>query len=130
MRIPFEFVLDELAAVEPRTRRIFMATGVYVGEKIVFILNESEKYKQDHGVWIATGKEHHESLRKALPSMKNIDLLGKDTHWQNLPSSGPDFEREVARACALVVAGDPRIGRVPQRVKARKKRAARGRPQR
>ena len=38
-----------------------------------------------NGVWIATGKEHHASLKKVLPSMKSVYILsnGKnETGWQ------------------------------------------------
>jgi hypothetical protein len=53
--IPFEFVLDELADVEPSTRSMFGCTAVYVEEKIVFILRD--KKDRDDGVWIATTKD-------------------------------------------------------------------------
>jgi len=32
-----------------------------------------------------------------------------------LPADAPDFERAALRACALIVAGDARIGKVPKR---------------
>ena len=54
--IPFEFVLDELAGVEPWRRPMFGCTTVYVEEKVVFILRD--KKDRDDGVWIATTKEH------------------------------------------------------------------------
>jgi hypothetical protein len=41
-------------------------------------------------------------------------MLGKDvTGWQVLPADAPDFEEAALRACDLVLAGDPRIGKVP-----------------
>ena len=74
-------------------------------------------------MWLATTREHHESLRAQLPSMRSIGVLaeGGVTGWQNLPADGEDFEDEVLRACALVRAEDPRIGKIPKR------RAPRGR---
>ena len=119
--IPFEFVLDELAGVEPWTRPMFGCTAVYVEERIVFILRD--KKDRDDGVWIATTKEHHVSLRRELPNLRSIAVFGVgETGWQLLPVDAEDFEESVVLACALVRAGDPRIGKVP---KPRKKAAGR-----
>ncbi|MFZ0824196.1 MAG: hypothetical protein WAM87_11105, partial [Terriglobales bacterium] len=47
----------------------------------------------------------------------------KATGWQVLPADAPDFEEAALRACEFVLAGDPRIGKVPgaRRPKATKK---------
>ena len=112
--IPFEFVLDELAGVEPWTRPMFGCTAVYVEEKIVFILRD--KKDRGDGVWIATTKEHHISLRRELPNLRSITVFGVgESGWQVLPVDAEDFEESVLLACALVRAGDPRIGKVPKR---------------
>lgn len=96
---------------------MFGCTAVYVGERIVMILRERPLHIEDNGVWIATTAEHHASLRGELPSLRSILVLneGRITGWQNLPVDGPDFEEEVLRACALVRADDPRIGKIPKR---------------
>jgi hypothetical protein len=114
---PFAFVLDELDALEPYTKPMFGCTAVYVGERIVLILRERPSHLEDNGVWLATSREHHASLRAELPSMRSIGVLaaGGVTGWQNLPADGDDFEDEVLRACALVRAEDPRIGKIPKR---------------
>jgi hypothetical protein len=39
----------------------------------------------------------------------------KVTAWQLLPSDAQDFEEAALCACELVLAGDPRIGKVPAR---------------
>jgi hypothetical protein len=123
--VPYEFVLDELAPVEPYTRPMFGATAVYVGEKIVLILFEHAAHPGDSGVWLATSKEHHEALRGEFPAMRSIAALGSGTtNWQVLPATAPDFEDAVLRACGLVVAGDPRVGRVP--ASRSRKKSARG----
>jgi hypothetical protein len=122
----FAFVLDELDELEPYTKPMFGCTAVYVGERIVVILRERPGAPSDNGVWLATTPEHHESLRKELPSMRSIGVLGDGvTGWQNLPVDGEDFEDEVLRACALVRSGDPRIGKVPKRRTPKGKPAAR-----
>jgi hypothetical protein len=46
--------------------------------------------------------------------MRSIGVLGeKITGWQVLPADAPDFEESAQRACDLIAAGDPRIGKVP-----------------
>ncbi|HTV79588.1 MAG TPA: hypothetical protein VMF03_15135 [Steroidobacteraceae bacterium] len=48
--------------------------------------------------------------------MRSIQLFGTAvTHWQVIPADAPDFERTALAACALIVAGDARLGRVPRR---------------
>jgi hypothetical protein len=124
--VPHEFVLDAIASLSPRTHPMFGCLAVYVGEKIVLILRDKPAYADDNGVWLATTKEHHQSLRKDFPSMRSIRLLGKKvTGWQVLPADAEDFEEAAGRACELILAGDPRIGKVPEarRAKARRKTA-------
>ncbi len=125
--IPFEFVLDALAPAAPSTRPMFGCLAIYVREKIVLILrhkaDETSPTKEtDNGVWLATTGDHHESLRRDFPNMRSIGVLGKKiTGWQVLPADAPDFEEAAMRACELVLAGDPRIGKIPgQRRKASK----------
>lgn len=111
---PFSFVLDELDDLGPWTRPMFGCTAVYIEEKIVFVLRD-RKADDDNGVWLATTKDHHASLRRELPSMRSIQVLGTgETNWQILPADAHDFEESVLRACALVRAGDARIGNVPK----------------
>ena len=114
--LPFAFVLDELDEAEPRTRPMFGGFSVYVGEKIVLILyDKPEAHPEDSGVWLATTGEHHESLARDLPSMRSIKIFGPGpTGWQVLPKSAPDFEEAVAKACRLILRGDPRIGKIPK----------------
>ena len=114
--IPFEFVLDAIAALSPRTRPMFGCLAIYVGDKIVLILRNKDKPGQtaDNGVWLATTEEHHRSLRRDFPNMRSIEVLGKKvTGWQVLPADAEDFEEAALRACELVLAADPRIGKVP-----------------
>ena len=112
--IPHEFVLDALAPLAPRTHHMFGCLTIYVGEKIVLILRDKPTAAEDNGVWLATTKDHHESLRRDFPSMRSIRVLGKDvTGWQVLPTEARDFEEAALRACEFILAGDPRIGKVP-----------------
>ena len=72
--------------------------------------------ENDNGVWLATSREHHSSLKKDFPSMRTIRLLGgSESEWQNLPLDSDDFEESVMKACRLILKGDPRIGKIPKR---------------
>ena len=112
--VPHEFVLDAIDALAPQTRSMFGCLAVYVEDKIVLILRDRRDETADNGVWLATTVEHHESLRREFPNMRSIQVLGKKvTGWQVLPVDAPDFEEAALRACELIVARDPRIGKVP-----------------
>jgi hypothetical protein len=112
--VPHEFVLDTIAALSPYTRPMFGCLAVYVEDKIVLILRDKPTHAADNGVWLATTQEHHASLRREFPNMRSIRVLGKDvTGWQVLPAGAPDFEEAALHACELVLARDPRIGKVP-----------------
>jgi hypothetical protein len=114
--VPHEFVLDSLAPVSRWTRPMFGCTAIYVGGKIVLILRQKPSFERDNGVWLATTQEHHSSLRQEFPNMRSIELLGEAvSNWQILPVEAPDFEESAMRACELVVAGDPRIGKIPKK---------------
>jgi hypothetical protein len=112
--IPHAFVLDAIASLSPYTRPMFGCLAIYVKDKIVLILRDKLTSAADNGVWLATAEEHHESLRREFPNMRSIQVLGKPvTGWQVLPTDAPDFETAALHACELVLAEDPRIGKVP-----------------
>jgi hypothetical protein len=98
---------------------------VYVDDKIVFVLRDKASSPGDNGVWVATTRDHHASLRKELPSIRSIAVLGTGvTGWQVLPAETDDFETCALHACALVRAREERIGKVPA---LRRKRSLAGR---
>lgn len=112
--IPHEFVVDAIAALSPRTRSMFGCLAVYIEDKIVFCLRDKPIHTADNGVWLATTKDHHDSLRRELPNMRSIEVLGKNvTGWQILPVDAQDFEESALHVCDLILAGDSRIGKIP-----------------
>ena len=115
-RVPHEFVLDALGPIGPVTKPMFGCLAVYVREQIVLILRDHRDHAADNGVWLATTAEHHDSLRREFPHMRSIQLFGTPvTSWQVLPSDAGDFEESALHACELVLARDPRIGKVSGR---------------
>ena len=114
--LPFTFVFDYLYPKEPVVKPMFGCYALYIGKKIYLILRKRNIHKNINGVWIATRREHHESLKKLFPSMCSIDVLGKEpTNWQVIPETSAEFESSVILACELVKKGDPRIGVVPKK---------------
>ena len=112
--IPHPFVLDALTELSPVTRPMFGCLAVYIKDKIVLALRDKPDGIADNGVWLATTEAHHESLRCEFPNMRSIQIFGnKVTGWQVLPADAPDFEEAGLRACELIAARDPRIGKVP-----------------
>lgn len=94
---------------------MFGCHAIYIGKSIMLITRNRNTHPEDNGVWIATTQEHHESLRKDIPSMRRIRLLGNgETNWQNIPADAEDFEESVFRACALIQKHDKRIGKIPK----------------
>lgn len=113
--MPFEFVLEELDSLSPYIKPMFGAYGLYVNDKIVFILRDRPKSPEDNGIWLATTGEHHKSLKKEFPNMRSLQMFGPGpTGWQVLPVDADDFEESALKACQVVRNGDPRIGKVPK----------------
>jgi hypothetical protein len=120
--IPFEFVLEQLYSLNIEIHPMFGCFALYVRNKIVLILREKRSSMVDNGVWIATSREHHASLRSEFPSMRSIKAFGgMESNWQNLPADANDFEEMVIRACELILRGDQRIGRETKRKLGKKK---------
>jgi len=112
--VPHPFVLDAIAVLSPTTRPMFGCLAVYVADKIVLILRDKRNGTADNGVWVATTQDHHDSLRREFPNMRSIQVLAQGvTGWQVLPADAPDFESAALHACELILAADPRIGKVP-----------------
>jgi len=106
---------------------MFGCFGLYVHDKIVLILRKRKTSTSDNGVWLATSKEHHASLRDLFPSMRSIKVFGgKETNWQNLPADANDFEEMVMQACEMILRGDNRIGRESKNKTAKKRGRKKG----
>jgi hypothetical protein len=88
------------------------------------ILRDKPTEPANNGMWLATTAEHHESLRAEFPAMQSIPALGGGiTGWQMLAASAADFEESALRACELILARDPRIGKTPKARRSRSKAA-------
>ena len=72
--IPFDFLFDYLTPLDITVKPMFGMWAVYLNEKILLILRERQDYADTNGVWIATSQEHHNSLKKDLPSLRSISI--------------------------------------------------------
>ena len=100
---------------------MFGSHAVYVDQKIVFILRQKDDPKtlRDNGIWVATQPEHNPSLLREFPALRPIELFDARrqagfTGWLNLPDATDSFEESALALCRLVIAGDPRIGKIPK----------------
>jgi hypothetical protein len=116
--VPYPFIVEALAPLEPEVRPMFSGFGVYVGNKIVLMLRDSPKHPEDNGVWLVfseTASLADPGIRQDFPSLRLINLLGgKIVHWRLIPADSATFESEALRACELLLKHDLRFGRVPQ----------------
>jgi len=115
---PHPFILEALDPLHPEVRPMFSGYAVYIGDKIVFMLRDSLKSPEDNGLWLVLSDAidpHSPALRKEFPSLRPIALLGGAIgHWLLIPSDHPNFESDSLHACDLILAHDPRIGRIPK----------------
>lgn len=112
-RTPYEFLFDHLT-VDFRVKPMFGHHAVYVGDRLVLFLIDKPN-EPDNGVGLATTAENIPALAAEFPSLRHLLTYGPEaTDWRLLPADADDFEESVVRACELVSAGDPRIGRVPK----------------
>jgi hypothetical protein len=115
---PHPFVLEALAPLHPEVRRMFSGFAVYSNNLLLMMLREHTKIPQDNGIWLVLSEgtdPADASLRQDLPSLRPIQTVrGKISHWLLIPSDSADFEHAALRACDLILAHDPRLGRIPQ----------------
>ena|SRR6266404_5656402 len=112
-RVPFSFVLEELASLRPRIKSVFGFTHVYLDERLLFSLRDSAKQPATNGMWVYTTTEHVESLAREFPQLprRQVWRSGKKA-WLVLASRLEDFEEYAFKACDLILRGDQRIGRL------------------
>jgi hypothetical protein len=125
--LSYRFVLEELqSCLSPdrlRVRAMFGSHGLYVDEKIVFMLRRKDDPAtvRDNGLWVAMLPEHTASVARQFPTLRPIELFQGQAFsgWLNLPEDEDGFEEAAFELCKLVAKGDPRLGKVPKPKKPR-----------
>jgi hypothetical protein len=116
-QMPFDFILNYL----PRNLTIQPAIGmfyIYCNKKIVLIARQTAKNKQHNGLWIATNREDHASLKAEIPALTDFVFDEDntiDSAWLLLSEDHDDFERAAGAVCELISNRDKRIGRVTKK---------------
>jgi hypothetical protein len=110
--MPFDFLLDYL----PDSVLIKPAIGMfylYFEGKIVLIFRKVGKNPQHNGIWIATRREDHASLKADLPAITDFELEDPvtETNWLLLHHDQEEFEETAIALCELVSRRDQRIGK-------------------
>jgi hypothetical protein len=111
--MPFDFLLDYL----PATVIIRPAIGmyyIYLEGKIVLILRKLNKNNQHNGLWIATQKADHASLKADIPAITDFVFDESEFYesaWLQLKDDHDDFEEAAIRICDLISHRDKRIGK-------------------
>lgn len=122
----FQFVLDELEPLRPAVRRMFGFTYVYLDERLLLSLRESERQPHYNGVWLYTDVEHVEGLRREFPELPRRCFWKSKksgSGWVIIAAGLEGFEECAYRACELILRGDRRLGRVTQKGRGRSRAA-------
>ena len=110
-KLPYSFVLEELATLDITSKPMFGFVYVYLGEKLILLLRERPNQPERNGLWLATMSEHLASLKEEFPLLPSSCVISSGKNgWLFLPASLEVFESYAVRACGLIVNYDVRIG--------------------
>jgi len=112
---PFDFIFDYLPT-SIVVKKMFGMHYLYLGEKIMLILRKRGNEPELNGLWVATSKRHHESLKREVPEFGPFFIDGYERHgnWLFIQCNAEEFEEAAINVCELILHGDLRIGNVPK----------------
>jgi len=110
--VPFDFVFDYLPT-GITVKKMFGMHYIYLCKRIMLILRKSNNQPEWNGIWVATSKEHHESLKNNIPEFGPFVLNGDERHghWLLIQGDAEDFEGAAIKVCEMISHGDARIGK-------------------
>jgi hypothetical protein len=114
--VPYEFVLDYLPP-GIIVKKMFGMHYIYLTKRIMLILRKQDNMPEMNGVWIATHREHHQSLKKNIPELGPFFINNDERHgnWLLLHPDAEDFEEAAIKVCEMISHGDPRIGNLTEK---------------
>jgi len=110
--MPYDFLLDYLppsVVIKPAIGMFY----IYFEGKIVLIFRKVGKNPQHNGIWIASRREDHNTLKAEVPAVTDFDFGSEafEPNWLQLPDGHEDFEEAAIALCALISHRDKRIGK-------------------
>ncbi|MFC4634220.1 hypothetical protein ACFO3O_09900 [Dokdonia ponticola] len=114
--MPYAFFIEWLYPLPLEHKKMFGTDTFYLEDKIVFALCKNSNYPLDHGIWIATKKQHHQKLRHQLKSVRPLISIGIKT-WLILPEDHDAFEEDANTLVSLIKSGSPLVGNIPKKRK-------------
>ncbi len=110
--VPYSFVLQHLYPVRLRIVKMLGGYGLYLEKKLMLFLRNGDRQPEFNGVFVATHPQYFSALQQEVHHSKmDFDLDGSTDSWIFISEDLDDFEEKVKKACALVKAGDERIGK-------------------
>lgn len=103
--VPYDFVFDYLPGsviVKP----MFGMHYVYLGKKIMLILRNRTNEPELNGVWLATVRKHHDSLKEDIPPLGAAFMAGDERagNWLFVHPDADGFEEAVIKMSELIAA--------------------------
>lgn len=94
------------------TKSMFGGLAAYLFERQMLVLVEPTKSGrwEWHGVLVCTGYEHHASIQRQFPALRQHDVLRK---WLFVDSVHDDFESTMEAVASRMANNDPRFGIIP-----------------
>lgn len=96
-------------------KRMFGSDAAYIDGRLC--LTAGDRDEPWNGMLVCTTQDHHAALMQEMPALRPHSVLGK---WLYVSQTDPAFESTVAKATALVLARDARIGVEPKPKRSRK----------
>ena len=114
--VPYEFVFDYLPG-DIIVKKMFGMHYVYWRKKIMLILRKRDNLPEMNGIWVATNKEYHQSLKEDISEFGPFFIDGDERHgnWLLIQADAENLEEAAIKLCELISHGDPRIGRLTEK---------------
>jgi hypothetical protein len=114
--VPYEFVFDYLSN-GIIVKKMFGMHYIYLNKRIMLILRKQDNHVEMNGIWVATSKEHHQSLKKNIPELGPFFIDDDERHgnWLLIPDETEGFEEATIKICEMISHGDPRIGNLTEK---------------
>jgi hypothetical protein len=112
-KLPYDFILRYLYPVRPKIRKMLGGYALLLEEYILLLLREKENQPEFNGVFVPTEPRYFDELSTEIHfSNMEFDIDGAPHTWIFIREDLPDFHEVLQRACALIRAGDKRIGKL------------------